>query len=421
MSESNQEDFDVIVIGAGPAGTTAAALLAKAGRRVALVEKDPSPRYRVGESLIPHCWHALDRLGLVEKIADSDFVVEKNSVQFIGRKGNVSKPFYFFEHTDHACARTWQVRREEFDSLLLNNALERGANYFPHTTVEDFLREGDRIVGVAASRRVEAKAKAGAEAGAAQSLELRAPVTIDASGRDAIAQTKHSWRVPDKQLRKMSVWTYFEGGLRDEGVDEGTTTIAYLPEEGWFWYIPLSGNRVSVGIVAEKDYLFRGSSDLLEIFEREVAIQPWIAERLKPARRLEDCRVTSDFSYASKEVAADGLVLVGDAFAFLDPVFSSGVYFALTSAVMAADAVLEALEAGDTSAQRFSEYGRRYQAQIEPMRKLVYAFYDGDFNFGSFLKKNPDLRRDLTDILIGDLERDYTPFFAAMDDFVGVS
>lgn len=412
MIDRPEHDFDALVIGAGPAGTAAAGVLAGHGRRVALIERDPSPRYRVGESLIPHCWHALDRLGLVDAVADSDFVVQKNSVQFASQEGAVSKPFYFFEHTDHPCARTWQVEREAFDQLLLKTALDRGATYFPETSVEDFLRDGDGIAGVVAT---DANQR-----GDARRLELRAPVTIDATGRDTLAQRKHGWRVPDDRLRKMAIWTYFKGGLRDTGVDEGTTTIAYLPEKGWFWYIPLPNDIVSVGIVAEKEYLFGSTSTLAEIFERQVRVQGWVAERLAGAERIDEFRVTSDFSYRSKHCAADGLVLAGDAFAFLDPVFSSGVYFALTSGVMAADAVHAALEAGDTSAARFGEYGDRFRAQMEPMRRLVYAFYDHDFNFGAFLKKHPDLRSDLTDCLIGDLEKDYAPFFEAMGEFADV-
>lgn len=412
MIDRPENDFDAIVIGAGPAGTAAAGALAAEGKRVALIEKDPSPRYRVGESLIPFCWHALNRLGVVDQIAGSDFVVQKNSVQFASLEGSVSKPFYFFEHTDHPCARTWQVRRQEFDQLLLRNACDKGATLFPLTTVEEFVRDGDKIVGV--------QAKVEREGGESEAFTLRAPITIDASGRAALAQKKHGWRVPDDKLRKMAIWTYYEGAVRDEGVDEGTTTIAYLPEKGWFWYIPLPNDIVSIGIVAEKEYLFAETSTMREIFEREAARQGWIAERLEPARRVDEFRVTSDFSYRSRHCAADGLVLAGDAFAFLDPVFSSGVYFALTSGIMAADAALAALEAGDTSSERFSEYGERFRAQMEPMRRLVYAFYDSEFNFGAFLKKHPDLRSDLTDCLIGDLERDYTPFFEAMKEFAEV-
>ena len=223
--------------------------------------------------------------------------------------------------------------------------------------------------------------------------------------------------MPDTVLEKIAIWTYFEGAKRDAGIDEGTTTIAYLPEKGWFWFIALPNDMASIGVVAEKDYLYRDTKSAEEIFLREAQVQKWIADRIVTGRRIEDFRVTKEFSYRSRHCAADGLVLAGDAFSFLDPVFSSGVYFALTSGVMVGDAVDAALAAGDTSAGRFADYGARFREQMEPMRRLVYAFYDTNFNFGAFLKRYPDYRADLTDCLIGDLDRDFGPFFDAVSEF----
>ncbi len=402
---ASEQTFDTIVVGAGPAGTTVSALLAEQGHRVALLEKEPRKRYRVGESLIPFCWDALERLGLNEELAAAGFTTEKHSVQFASIEGKVSRSFYFFQHTDHPRARTWQVVRSEFDDMLLSNALGKGTELFTETRASELLQEDGRVVGV------RAKGPDG------KTFDLRSPVTVDASGRDTFAQARLGWRVPDAFLKKMAIWTYFEGGKRDEGYDEGTTTIAYLPNKGWFWYIPLPNDRVSVGLVADKDALFSETKDLGEIFEREVAVQQWISDRLADARRCEEYRVTSEFSYRSQHCAKDGLVLCGDAFSFLDPVFSSGVYFALTSGVLAADAIHEALDARDFSSERFASYGERFRAQMEPMRRLVYAFYDQEFNFADFLRSHPHLRSDLTDCLIGDLQRDYDEFFDAVSSF----
>ncbi|MFT7485258.1 MAG: flavin-dependent dehydrogenase [Candidatus Paceibacteria bacterium] len=410
-----EQQYDAIVIGAGPAGASAAAILAEKGRRVALVERNASARYSVGESMIPFCWYPLERLGLVERLDKSGFVIPKHSVQFAGQSGRVSKPFYFFDHTDHACARTWQVVRQDFDELLRNNAQEKGAELLLGTTVKEFLRD---VPAGAATQGAVSGVRALRENG--DEVLLRAPITIDASGRDTFSQVNQGWRVRDRTLHKHAIWTYYKGALRDEGVDEGTTTIAYLPEKGWFWYIPLVNDIVGVGLVADKGYLYREKGSSEEIFEREVQLQEWIRERLLTGRRVEDFRVTSDFSYRSKHCAADGLVLAGDAFSFLDPVFSSGIYFALWSGVMAADAVDAALAAGDTSAARFEAYGEHFRRQVEPMRRLVYAFYDGDFNFGNFLQRFPDFRSDLTDCLIGDLDRDFDPFFAAVSEFATI-
>jgi flavin-dependent dehydrogenase len=177
---------------------------------------------------------------------------------------------------------------------------------------------------------------------------------------------------------------------------------------------------VSVGIVAEPEYLFRDTREPAEIFAREVAIQEWIRVHLEPGRPTGEFQTTRDFTYRSRHCATDGLVLVGDAFAFLDPVFSSGVYLALASGIQAADAADAALTAGDVSAARFAAYGRELCHAIEGMRRLVHAFYDHDFRFATFLQAHPELRSDLTDCLIGNLGRDFEPLFSAIAGFAKI-
>jgi flavin-dependent dehydrogenase len=402
------KEYDVLVLGAGPAGCSAAAILAEKGRRVALLEREPLPRYRIGESLIPWCYFPLERLGLIERLNAAGFAVRKLSVQFAGMDGKISTPFYFFEHTDHPCAKTWQVVRSEFDAMLLDNALEKGAELLPETAAKELLWRDGSVVGVRA------------EGPDGKPLTLAAPVTIDATGRDTFAQARNRWRVQDKHLRKLAIWTYYDGALRDPGLDAGATTIAYVPDKGWFWYIPLSNDRVSVGIVAEPEYLFRDTRELPEIFAREVGIQKWIQRHLAPGRPTGEFKTTRDFTYRSRHCATNGLVLAGDAFAFLDPVFSSGVYLALSNGVRAADAIDAALAAGDVSAGRFAEYGRTYCYEVEGMRRLVHAFYDHDFRFSTFLKAHPELRGDLTDCLIGNLGQDFDPLFTAVAEFAKI-
>jgi flavin-dependent dehydrogenase len=187
---------------------------------------------------------------------------------------------------------------------------------------------------------------------------------------------------------------------------------------GWFWYIPLRGDLVSVGIVAEKDYLFADSKDTKVILHREVENNVWLKGHLEGAESCGQYWVTSEFSYRSKQCAADGLLLAGDAFAFLDPVFSSGVFLALKSGEMAADAVNAALDVGDVSAQQFAGYGERLCEAIENMRAIVYAFYDTNFSFAKLLRQYPDSRPQLTDCLIGDLvSKDYSELFARVAEF----
>ncbi|MDX1563748.1 MAG: NAD(P)/FAD-dependent oxidoreductase [Phycisphaeraceae bacterium] len=404
----DRESFDVVIVGAGPAGSSAAAVLAEKGRRVALLEKARFPRYRVGESLIPYCWFPLNRLGVIERLDRSDFVVHKHSVQFVGLDGRLSTPFYFSKHTDHDCARTWQVVRSEFDQMLLDNAAERGAQLFTETQARSLLKKNDRVVGVEATQQ-------------GRDVQLNAPVTIDASGRDLFAAQRNGWRVADADLKKIAMWAYYRGAVRDSGLAEGATTVAYLPQKGWFWYIPLPDDTVSVGVVAEKDYLYRADQgDPQAVLDREIQLQPWIREHLEPAERISEVRVTGDYSYRSKHCASDGLVLAGDAFAFLDPVFSSGVFLALQSGILAGDAVDAALTEGDVRAERFEDYGREFRQGLEAMRRLVYAFYDQTFSFGNFLKAHPDMQCDLTDCLIGNVYKDLEPLFEAVSRFAKI-
>jgi len=401
------KDFDVIIIGGGPAGSTAAAVLAEKGRRTLVLEREKFPRYHIGESLIPYTYFPLERIGMVEKLKASHFP-KKYSVQFVGESGKVSAPFYFFEHFDHEASQSWQVLRSEFDQMLLDNAREKGAEVREETAVREVMEHQGAAVGV----------RAVSKDGSAS--DFYAPLTVDASGRDAFSMTRNRWKVRDPVLNKISVWTYYKGALRDPGLDEGATTVAYIPEKGWFWYIPLPEDTVSVGVVAEHEYLYRESREPAEIFQREVKNNRWIEQHLAAGRQTGPYYVTGEYSYRSRHCAADGLLLTGDAFAFLDPVFSSGVFLALRGGEMAAEAANAALSAGDVSAARFASYGEQLCAGIEAMRKLVYAFYDETFSFREFLMAHPELRPDLTDCLIGHLFRDFQPLFDAVARFAKV-
>ena len=364
-----EADWDVIVVGAGPAGSTAAALLATRGWRVLVLEKEKFPRYHVGESLMPFCFFVLERLGVLERLKESAFP-RKYSVQFARPDGAVSQPFYFFEHLDHDASTTWQVTRADFDLMLLNNARARGAEVIEEIQVTQLVQANGAVSGVRTRARNSARA------------EFNAPVTIDASGRSALSITRNQWREPDPKLKKVAIWTYFRGAMRDPGLDEGATTIAYIENKGWFWYIPMSDDLVSVGLVADREYLYRKERDPERIFQSEIVSNAWIEEHLQSGRRVCRYYVTGEYTYRSRFCAADGLVLAGDAFAFLDPVFSSGVYLALWSGEKVAECVHRSMLDGEYGGEIFEAYGREMCRGMEVMRKLMHAFYDPAFSFG---------------------------------------
>tara|TARA_Y100000588_G_C14277546_1_gene935115 strand:- start:486 stop:1760 length:1275 start_codon:yes stop_codon:yes gene_type:complete len=399
--------YDAIIIGGGPAGSTGGAILAEKGWNVLILEKEKFPRYHVGESLMPYCYFTFDRLGVVDKINEMAWT-EKHSVQFVGQDGKVSTPFYFFQHFDHPAAKTWQVKRAEFDEMLLNNAREKGAIVWEETEVTEFIMNGEGAISGVVAQPKEGDA-----------IHLNARVVLDGSGREAVYHRKHHTRKRDPYLNKIAIWTLYKGAKRDPGLDEGSTTVAYVGNKGWFWNIPMANDIVSSGVVAERDYLFKDTRVPKEIYEREIKNNKWIEDHLTEGEQFGEYWVTGEYSYRGEHCATDGLVMIGDAFAFLDPVFSSGVFLALKSAEMAADAADLALQKeGPVTAKAFEEYGERLCSAIETMRTVVYAFYDKDFSFASLLKANMHLQGTLTDCLIGDLmDRDYSDLFSAMKDF----
>lgn len=403
-------NYDAVIIGGGPAGTTVGALLAEYGHSVAILERSEFPRFHVGESLIPETYWPLKRLGLIDALKASAFP-KKYSVQFVTDTGKESAPFYFDEYNPHESSQTWQVWRDQFDQMLLDNALAKGAVFQDHAHVTDVLFDENQR-----SQGVRVKLKDGDET---ESREVGAKVVVDATGITGFLVNRLGLKVTDPRLKKGTVWTYFENARRDEGKDEGATII--LQTEGkksWFWFIPLPDNVTSIGCTGDMEYMFDGSS-AEEIFQRELSRCPGMLRRLEQATRCRDYFTTRDYSYRSKQAAGDGWVLVGDAAGFIDPVYSSGAYLALKSGELVADAVHEALEKNDLSADALGCWYPDYAKGVDNFRNLVYAFYTPGFSFGSFLREHPQYQSNVVDILIGDVFKpDVGEIFNEMQEIV---
>jgi len=391
---NHQSDYDCIVIGGGPAGATAATILAQHGRSVIVLEQSSFPRPHIGESLMPQTYWTFKRLGMLEKLEASNFP-RKESVQFVSTSGKDSQPFYFTDRDNSPCSITWQVERDEFDRMMLNNAMGQGAQVREGVRVKEVLFDDAKAVG----------ARIVTDAG---DEDIFARVVVDATGMNSILAKQLKLRQPDPHFKNAAIYAYYKGAYRDEGRNSGATIIIHMPKrDGWFWYIPLCNDITSIGVVAPPSYLCTGrGSDPLATLDEEIAMCPGILRRLEKAERVTKGFVTTDFSYRADKMAGDGWVLIGDAYGFMDPVYSSGIMLALKSGEMAADAIHQGLNQQDLSGKRLGCFAPELLHGMSMIRQLVHAFYNRDFSFGKFMKEFPHHRDHLVRILIGDVFND---------------
>ena len=408
---NTHQNYDTIIIGGGPAGSTVATLVAEHGYRVLLLEREAEPQFKIGESLIPATYWTFKRLGMLEKLRTSHFP-QKYSVQFYSRTGKESTPFYFFQTNPHESAVTWQVLRSEFDQMLLDNAKEKGVEVRRGAGVREVLFEGDTATGVLTQNTDGTRET------------LNATVIADSTGQRSLIGRQLNLNTIEPNLKMASLFTHYEGGYRDEGIDEGATLILHTEEkDSWFWSIPLPYNRTSIGVVGELDYLLQnrrdadGKLDTQKIFTEELDKCAPLTQRLEGAKQLFPIQTTKDFSYRASRIAGDNWVLVGDAFGFLDPVYSTGLFLALKSGEMAADVIIEAFRKKDFSEAQLGSFGPAFVNGMEAFRKLVYAFYTKEFSFSRFLSEYPEHQGGIVDILSGDVFRkDVTHIFPAMSE-----
>lgn len=349
---------DVLVVGGGPAGSTIAALLAERSHRVVLVERDKHPRFHIGESLLPFNLPLLDRLGVLSEVERIGMM--KYGAEFIAPEcENRSSTFLFARALDKGLPYAYQVRRSEFDHILLKNAAAKGATVVEQCQVTDvgFLDDA----GVLASARGQDGSK----------RTWRARFLVDATGRDTLLASKFGVRRRNRKHSSAALFGHFTGARRLPGKAEGNISIFWF-NHGWFWFIPLADGTTSVGAVCWPAYLKARRTDLTSFFFETIALCPAIADRLKEATLTTPITATGNFSYESQRMVGTSYLMVGDAFAFIDPMFSSGVYLAMSSAFRAADAVDDCLRSPDQAARSLRCFQRMTLRGIRTYSWFIY-------------------------------------------------
>lgn len=386
-----KDAYDCIVMGGGPAGSAAAALLATAGCRTLLVERDKFPRYHIGESLMPESYAILQRLGLLEALKRSRQVT-KQGLLLVDETGNRRLPICFFDVDPRESSQTWQVWRAEFDHLLLENARRLGADCFEEARATEVLFDGARAVGVRVQRRDE------------PSRDVACRVVLDATGGRALLASSLGIRDPYGRLRHGAIWGYYRGAYREPGMHAGSTVVlATRHRKAWFWCIPLHSDITSVGVVGDAGYLFHHRGKPEQVFEEELCNCPAVLQRLIDAQLVSPLRVARDFAHVARHAVGDGWVLLGDALGFLDPIFCSGVFLAMKSAELAADAVIAALRQGDVSARSLGGWYPAFACGVQRLGRLLEAFYANGAALAAFVDEHPPRAVPLTELLMGRL------------------
>ena len=376
--------IDVLIIGGGPAGSTAATLLARKGFSVTLLERERFPRFQVGESLLPYNNDLFERLGVTVPLGQGSFT-PKYGAGFVTADGALGYTFRFVENLPEAYHSSFQVKRAEFDELLLRNAAASGVD----------VREGTAVTAVdlADSKR--------AIVTAANGERIEARFVVEASGHGAFLGNRLGDRKDVEELKKVAIFAHYKNVPRPEGRDAGNTIIVVL-RDAWFWLIPVSGDTMSVGLVVGQDHLRGCGLSPEELLRRTIDAAPYLAERMKDAERVTPVYVRRDFSFTMKRRTGKNFALIGDAAGFLDPIFSTGVFMAMKSADIAADAIEQRLRGG--SMRLLRRYDRSFQSAMNKYFRFIANFYRREF-LEVFLQPKTDygLIPVITGILAGNI------------------
>ena len=353
------EFFDILIVGGGPAGSTAGTLLAKQGWNVAIFEKETFPRFKIGESLLPGSLCTFERMGVKEKLDQADFVV-KYGGKIVSGCGTRSNRFLFKDVFRCKYPTAYQVERSTFDKILLDHAAESGCKVFQRTAVSGVAFDPDGVTLKAGTNR------------------YRARYIIDCSDRNGLINSRYKLRRNYPELRKFSLFAHYEDVDREPGID-GTLTRMVRCKDKWIWTIPITSTKTSIGVVMNADAFKRLKLKPDEAYTRILEENPQIMCQLSRARRVTEVHAAGDFSYRSKRFTGDRWILAGDAAGFIDPVWSSGVFIAVLSGERAADILDRTLRQPQRRAAEFARYERHVGRVLDLYLKFVNAWYTQEF------------------------------------------
>ncbi|MCF6255603.1 MAG: tryptophan 7-halogenase [Gammaproteobacteria bacterium] len=389
----NSHKCDVLVIGGGPAGSTISTKLAQMGRDVVMVEKEQHPRFHIGESLLPMNMPIFEELGVLDQV--EEIGIRKYGAEFNDENYQNQATYYFENALDSSFPFAYEVKREDLDTILFRNAAEKGVKTFEKTRVTSVHFNDDH------SSVVECVD------GDGNAKKWQARFIVDASGRSTFLARKFNTKKRSKEHNSAAIFAHFDHVVRREGRDEGNISLAWF-EHGWFWMIPFKDGSMSVGAVCWPHYLNSRKTDIEQFLWDTIALCPPVANRMKEAKLTTPVTATGNFTYAASHMAGNGYLMVGDAFAFLDPIFSSGVLVGMAGGLKGATVVNAILDDPEKAKQLIQNHDKEMRGALKTFSWFIYRITQPAMRYLFMVRAERRVKRErgVTSLLAGDLFRE---------------